>query len=244
MRGARRLRDRPVMTGVARVAGMPHRTAVRDQAAGTAYPLGLVAFDTSLAGPTSTVHAIVRAARAAGHPLTVVSARSLDAGSVDAAVDVLYGQPVEGILAVAPTDPALAALAGIPADVPLLAVGAGGAGCAGGAVSAGGAGGAGGAVTAGGAGCAVSAGGAAGVPVVGFDNLSGAATATRHLLDLGHPTVHHIAGPSGWPEARERGPAGGRRWPRRVRRWGWCSTGTGVCGRGTRRLAGWPRTAT
>jgi DNA-binding LacI/PurR family transcriptional regulator len=168
MRGARRLRDRPVLTGVTRVV---HRTAPRGPAARQAPALGLVAFDTSLAGPTSTVYAIVRAARSAGHPLTVVSARSLDAASVAAAVETLCCRVVDGVLAVAPTDPALAALARIPADVPLLAVGAGE---------------------------------VDGVPAVAVDNVAGAATATRHLLDLGHPTVHHIAGPPGWPEARER----------------------------------------
>jgi DNA-binding LacI/PurR family transcriptional regulator len=101
----------------------------------------------------------------------VVSARSLDAASVAAAVETLCCRVVDGVLAVAPTDPALAALARIPADVPLLAVGAGE---------------------------------VDGVPAVAVDNVAGAATATRHLLDLGHPTVHHIAGPPGWPEARER----------------------------------------
>jgi DNA-binding LacI/PurR family transcriptional regulator len=50
----------------------------------------------------------------------------------------------------------------------------------------------------------VGIGGAADVPMVGMDNTAGAAMATRHLLDLGHRTVHHISGPSGWPEARER----------------------------------------
>jgi DNA-binding LacI/PurR family transcriptional regulator len=47
-------------------------------------------------------------------------------------------------------------------------------------------------------------GDAVGVPMVGLDNVEGATMATRHLLDLGHRTVHHIAGPEGWPEARER----------------------------------------
>ena len=42
------------------------------------------------------------------------------------------------------------------------------------------------------------------VSTVGVDNVGGAALATRHLLDLGHRTVHHIAGPTGWPEARQR----------------------------------------
>jgi DNA-binding LacI/PurR family transcriptional regulator len=168
MRGARRLRDRPVLTGVART---PHRTVPRGPVTRRSPAMGLVAFDTALAGPTSTVYAITRAARAAGHPLTVVSARSLDASSVAAAVETLRCRAVDGVLAVAPTDLALAALARIPVDVPLLAVGAGQ---------------------------------AEGVPVVGVDNLAGAAAATRHLLHVGHGTVHHIAGPAGWPEARER----------------------------------------
>ncbi len=42
------------------------------------------------------------------------------------------------------------------------------------------------------------------VPMVGVDNRAGAALAVRHLLDLGHPTVHHVAGPADWPEAQER----------------------------------------
>jgi DNA-binding LacI/PurR family transcriptional regulator len=42
------------------------------------------------------------------------------------------------------------------------------------------------------------------LPMVGVDNAAGAARLTRHLLDLGHRTVHHIAGPAGYPDARER----------------------------------------
>ncbi|MGK5740340.1 LacI family DNA-binding transcriptional regulator [Micromonospora sp. URMC 103] len=42
------------------------------------------------------------------------------------------------------------------------------------------------------------------VPTVRVDNRAGAALATRHLLDLGHATVHHVAGPPDWPEAVER----------------------------------------
>ncbi|WP_238010741.1 LacI family DNA-binding transcriptional regulator [Dactylosporangium sp. AC04546] len=42
------------------------------------------------------------------------------------------------------------------------------------------------------------------VPMVAVDNAAGAALATRHLIELGHPTVHHVAGPADWPEARER----------------------------------------
>jgi DNA-binding LacI/PurR family transcriptional regulator len=39
---------------------------------------------------------------------------------------------------------------------------------------------------------------------VAIDNVAGAASATRYLLDLGHPTVHHVAGPGSWLDAAER----------------------------------------
>ncbi|XXV10663.1 LacI family DNA-binding transcriptional regulator [Sorangium sp. So ce1335] len=42
------------------------------------------------------------------------------------------------------------------------------------------------------------------IPVVAVDQLGGAAAATRHLLDLGHRTVWHIAGPPDWLEADQR----------------------------------------
>lgn len=35
----------------------------------------------------------------------------------------------------------------------------------------------------------------------GVDNVRGARLATAHLLDVGHPTVTHVAGPPGWNEA-------------------------------------------
>jgi len=42
------------------------------------------------------------------------------------------------------------------------------------------------------------------MPVVAVDQYTGAARATTHLLDLGHTTVWHIAGPTDWYEARAR----------------------------------------
>jgi DNA-binding LacI/PurR family transcriptional regulator len=43
-----------------------------------------------------------------------------------------------------------------------------------------------------------------GVPVVTIDQFAGAAAATRHLLELGHETVFHIAGPPEWQESELR----------------------------------------
>jgi DNA-binding LacI/PurR family transcriptional regulator len=51
---------------------------------------------------------------------------------------------------------------------------------------------------------AVGCGTNAPLPSVTIDNVGGAARATRHLLDLGHETVHHVAGPDSWLDAQQR----------------------------------------
>jgi len=51
---------------------------------------------------------------------------------------------------------------------------------------------------------AVAAAPSASIPVAGVDQAAGAAAATRHLLDLGHKTVWHLAGPADWKEAEAR----------------------------------------
>jgi DNA-binding LacI/PurR family transcriptional regulator len=51
---------------------------------------------------------------------------------------------------------------------------------------------------------AVEAGPEKSVPVVAVDQVAGARAATEHLLELGHRTVWHVAGPSDWLEARQR----------------------------------------
>jgi DNA-binding LacI/PurR family transcriptional regulator len=43
-----------------------------------------------------------------------------------------------------------------------------------------------------------------GTPVVASDARTGARKATEHLLSLGHATVRHVAGPSGWSSADRR----------------------------------------
>ncbi|GAA4877021.1 LacI family DNA-binding transcriptional regulator [Kitasatospora terrestris] len=51
---------------------------------------------------------------------------------------------------------------------------------------------------------AVGSGTRSSIPMVSVDNRAGAEAATRQLLDLGHLTVHHLAGPSGWLESQDR----------------------------------------
>jgi DNA-binding LacI/PurR family transcriptional regulator len=50
----------------------------------------------------------------------------------------------------------------------------------------------------------VQSGGALEEPAVGVDQVAGARLATRHLLDLGHRSVHHVTGPADSKEARDR----------------------------------------
>ena len=51
---------------------------------------------------------------------------------------------------------------------------------------------------------AVEAGPEDSAQVVAVDQYGGAVAATRHLLDLGHRTVWHVAGPADWLEAEQR----------------------------------------
>jgi DNA-binding LacI/PurR family transcriptional regulator len=51
---------------------------------------------------------------------------------------------------------------------------------------------------------AVGCGTHASLASVAVDNEAGAERATSYLLDLGHRTVHHLAGPASWLDAQER----------------------------------------
>jgi DNA-binding LacI/PurR family transcriptional regulator len=146
-------------------------SAARTLVTNRSQTLGLVAFDTTLIGPSFMVYAIERAAREAGYFVSIASAKELDVPSVNEAIRRLREQSVEGIVTLAPVPAALTALAEVPAGIPLVGVGLGS---------------------------------ADDVPMVAVDNVAGAAVATRHLVDLGHRTVHHVSGPDGWPEAEER----------------------------------------
>ncbi|WP_232535359.1 LacI family DNA-binding transcriptional regulator [Nocardia terpenica] len=51
---------------------------------------------------------------------------------------------------------------------------------------------------------AVEAGQGVGLPSAAVDQIEGTGLVVRHLLELGHRTVWHVAGPDGWGEARDR----------------------------------------
>lgn len=193
----------PVMADVAKIAGVSHQTvsrvlndhpnvrpATRDRVLDAidelgyrrnlsaralvtrrTNTLGVVAFDTTLYGPASTLFGIEHAAREAGYFVSIVSLKTITRQTVDEALAYLAAQAVDGMIAIAPQRSAAEAVAGLPDELPIVAVEGGEAGT---------------------------------TPVVAVDQVAGAAQATQHLLDLGHPTVHHVAGPADWLEAEGR----------------------------------------
>lgn len=193
----------PVMADVARIAGVSHQTvsrvlnhhpnvrpATRDRVLAAIQELGyrrnlsaralvtrrtntlgVVAFDTTLYGPASTLFGLEQAARDAGYFISIVSLKTINRKTVGEALDYLAAQAVDGLIAIAPQVEAAAAVSALEGTVPVVAVEGGEAGA---------------------------------MPVVAVDQFHGAELATRHLLDLGHRTVWHVAGPDDWLEAEGR----------------------------------------
>ena len=198
-----RVRRAPVMADVARRAGVSHQTVsrvinghpnvrestrarvlaainelsyrpnstARALATRRTQVLGVIAFDTTLYGPASTLFGIEQAARAAGYFVSIVSLEAITEHNIAEALDHLAEQSVDGLIVIAPQRQAVEALASLPAEQPVVVV---------------------------------EGGEAPGRAVVCVDQQAGAAAVTRHLLELGHETVVHVAGPPDWLEAQAR----------------------------------------
>ncbi|MBT8224165.1 MAG: LacI family DNA-binding transcriptional regulator [Dactylosporangium sp.] len=100
-------------------------TAARALVTRRSQTLGLVTFDTTLVGPASMVYGIEQAARDAGYFVSIVSVRTLEREAVLDAINRLREQAVEGIIAIAPQDSAVAALSKVPENLPVVGVGVG-----------------------------------------------------------------------------------------------------------------------
>ncbi len=138
---------------------------------GRSRTVGVIGFNTTLFGPSSTLFGIERSAHEADYLTSVVSMPALTRNSVRVAIERLRRHNVEGVLAMASQTTALATLSQVALELPLVAL---------------------------------EAEPIEGVPTVAIDHYGGAAVATRHLLELGHRRIAHIAGPADSQEAQLR----------------------------------------
>lgn len=155
--------------------GYRRNNAARALASGRTRSIGVVTLGTALYGPASLLMGVERVVRDTGYALRVVNTVEGDAAGVTGAVSSLLDQGVDGIVISEPIDEEGAeGDASFRIDVPVLALGAPLPVTSPQALTAGG----------------------------GADLM--AHTAVEHLLDLGHVTVHHLAGPQRWYAARDR----------------------------------------
>ncbi|GAA2228403.1 LacI family DNA-binding transcriptional regulator [Promicromonospora sukumoe] len=176
--------------------------------------IGMVTMGTALYGPTSILAGVDAALRGTGYHLSVARTQGGGVADLQAAIDELVAQDIAGLVLSEPIDlghPELRLPAGLPVltfDSPTSVAEAAPDGVAG----------AGSGVRSG----AVPDGAPGAVPgvepgrdpapeetgrdrlVLGADELTGARSATEHLLTLGHRTVHHIAGTAGWAATARR----------------------------------------
>ncbi|WP_256921197.1 LacI family DNA-binding transcriptional regulator [Streptomyces hilarionis] len=148
--------------------------AARALASGRTRSIGVVTLGTALYGPASLLMGLERAVRDTGYTLRVVNTVEGDASGIAGAVDSLLDQGVDGIVISEPIDEEGDADVAIRSDVPFLVLGA------------------------------PPPFTARRVVTSGLVAHRLARAVTEHLLDLGHPTVHHLGGPRRWYAARDR----------------------------------------
>jgi DNA-binding LacI/PurR family transcriptional regulator len=102
--------------------GYRPNTAARALASGRSKTLGVVALDTTLYGPSSTLNGLQQAAQEHGYFVSVMAVHSIDRQSVREAVQRLTSQAVEGLAVIAPFTSAHDALRYLPIGTPVVAV--------------------------------------------------------------------------------------------------------------------------
>lgn len=148
----------------------PNRAA-RALSRGTSRTLGVLSASSSQYGPASSIAAIQDAAREAGYYVNTANLTSDDPESIEAALDHLLSQSVEGIVVIAPQLRVFDVLAQLSITVPYVAL---------------------------------QSTGRLTDHGLSVDQIAGARQATRHLIDLGHRSIYHLAGPQDWIEAEAR----------------------------------------
>jgi len=133
--------------------------------------IGVLGAETAYYGPSTSITAIERAARAAGYRVSMTTAGSGDFAALRSAIDHLMGQSIDALVVIAPQAAVLEAIRDLGVAIPYVALEA------------------------------LGAGDDSGVQV---DQVAGAQRVVRHLVELGHRDMLHLAGPQDWIEAASR----------------------------------------
>lgn len=102
--------------------GYRPNSLARGLATGRSRTLGVVALDSVLYGPASTLYGLENAARDAGYAVSITSVNAPEHAQISSALDRLRGQGVEGVVVIAPHEATARALHDVSQDVPLVAV--------------------------------------------------------------------------------------------------------------------------
>lgn len=158
--------------------GFQPSTAARALVTGRSRTLGVVSFDSTLYGPASTLFAIERAARDLGYIASTLMLCENDPWTSADVIGHFMSQRVDGVIFAAPQAWTVTALPHLPAEVPAVAID----------------------------GFLWSPSGPAQRPVsvLAPEQAASSTAVVEHLLDLGHDTVWHVAGPANWAAAQAR----------------------------------------
>ncbi|MFV0131334.1 LacI family DNA-binding transcriptional regulator [Streptomyces sp. HMX112] len=154
--------------------GYRRNSAARALATRRTHTLGVIAVNTTLHGPASTLAGVQEAARDQGYLVSTVTLRTATRATRAAltqAMDHLTAWGVEGVVAITPQRETVQALATMDTPCPVVTV---------------------------------EGGHSLDLPGVSVDQVLGARMVTEHLLATGHRTVWHVAGPRDWLESEGR----------------------------------------
>lgn len=163
-----------VMAAIDDLGYRPNQAARALVTARTATVGILTAFTTHF-GPASTVLAIEAAARSEGYFVSVAALEGEDPRTARDLLDQLMNQGVDGVLVVAPMEDVARLIDDVAPPVPVVVLAS-----------------------------------RPDIPAdtrvryVSVDQERGAVLATRHLLEVGHTRIVHVAGPDGWYDAVRR----------------------------------------
>jgi DNA-binding LacI/PurR family transcriptional regulator len=133
--------------------------------------IGVLAIQSTLYGPTTSIQAIEIAAREAGYRISLTDIDAEDRDSVRVGLEFLLSQSIDALVILAAQENVFQTVRSLPISVPFAMLQA----------------------------TDLDAGHS-----VSVAQADGGRLAVRHLIDLGHTEILHIAGPASWIEAAHR----------------------------------------